>query len=78
MLQPGGKLLLLSTEDTLTGAMCSRLWHCRTYNRAELRQVCVECGLRWERERWFSNMHRLLKLGGIIVELLREPLAAPR
>jgi len=33
VLRPGGKLLLLATEDTLTGAMCSRLWHCRTYNR---------------------------------------------
>ncbi len=70
-LQMGGKLLLLSTEDTLTGALCSRLWHCRTYNRMELRQVCGECGLHWEREMWFSGMHRLLKLGGIIVELRR-------
>ncbi|HEY7154203.1 MAG TPA: class I SAM-dependent methyltransferase [Gemmataceae bacterium] len=72
VLQPGGKLLLLSTEDTLTGAMCSRLWHCRTYNRAELRRVCAECGLSWQREMWFSGMHRLLKLGGIIVELRRS------
>lgn len=72
VLQPGGKLLLLSTEDTLTGAMCSRLWHCRTYNRTELRQVCGECGLSWQREMWFSGMHRLLKLGGIIVELRRD------
>jgi SAM-dependent methyltransferase len=71
VLRPGGKLLLLSTEDTLTGAMCSRLWHCRTYNRVELQQVCGECGLLWEREMWFSPMHRLLKLGGIIVELRR-------
>jgi SAM-dependent methyltransferase len=71
VMQMGGKLLLLSTEDTLTGAMCSRLWHCRTYNRPELRQVCGECGLRWEREMWFSAMHRMLKLGGIIVELHR-------
>ncbi len=71
VLQMGGKLLLLSTEDTLTGAMCSRLWHCRTYNRPELRRVCGECGLRWEREMWFSAMHRMLKLGGIIVELHR-------
>src|SRR5437870_611752 len=38
VLRPGGKLLLLSTEDTLTGAMCSRMWHCRTYNREALRQ----------------------------------------
>jgi SAM-dependent methyltransferase len=72
VLQPGGKLLLLSTEDTLTGVMCSRMWHCRTYNRSELRQVCSECGLRWQREMWFSDMHRLLKLGGIIVELHRD------
>jgi SAM-dependent methyltransferase len=71
VLQPGGKLLLLSTEDTLTGAMCSRLWHCRTYNRDELRKVCAECGLRWERELWFSPLHQTLKLGGIIVELRR-------
>jgi hypothetical protein len=72
VLQPGGKLLLLSTEDTLTGAMCSRLWHCRTYNRRDLRQACAECGLGWARELWFSPAHRLLKLGGIIVELRRE------
>jgi SAM-dependent methyltransferase len=72
ILQPGGKLLLLSTEDTLTGAMCSRLWHCRTYNRGELRKVCAECGLRWERELWFSPLHQKLKLGGIIVELRRD------
>jgi ubiquinone/menaquinone biosynthesis C-methylase UbiE len=71
VLQPGGKLLLLSTEDTLTGAMCSRLWHCRTYNREHLSQACDECGLHWEREMWFSGMHRVLKLGGIIVELRR-------
>jgi ubiquinone/menaquinone biosynthesis C-methylase UbiE len=71
VLQPGGKLLLLSTEDTFTGAVCSRLWHCRTYSRADLRRVCGECGLRWQREMWFSPLHRVLKLGGIIVELRR-------
>src|SRR5207244_1217521 len=75
VLQPGGKLLLLSTEDTFTGAWCSRLWHCRTYNRGYLKHVAAECGLRWEREMWFSPVHRLLRLGGIIVELKRE---APR
>jgi hypothetical protein len=75
VLQPGGKLLLLSTEDTFTGAMCSRLWHCRTYNRGELRRVCAECGLRWQREMWFSPLHRVLKLGGIIVELRRTEAA---
>lgn len=72
VLQPEGKLLLLSTEDTLFGSLCSRMWHCRTYNRQELRQICTECGLRWEREQWFSPLHRLFKLGGIIVELRRQ------
>src|ERR671933_275350 len=37
VLRPGGKLLLLTPEDNVTGVLCSRLWHCRTYNRAELR-----------------------------------------
>lgn len=72
VLQPGGKLLLLCTEDTLTGAMCSRLWHCRTYNRQELRKVAEECGLKWQRELWFSKVHAWLRLGGIIVELRRD------
>src|SRR5438270_8027441 len=72
VLQPGGKLLLLSTEDTFTGAWCSRLWHCRTYNREQLKTVAAECGLRWQREMWFSGLHRLLRLGGIIVELRRQ------
>jgi SAM-dependent methyltransferase len=71
VLRPGGKLLLLATEDTLSGAMCSRLWHCRTYNRAELRGIAEECGLQWERELWFSKVHARLKLGGIIVQLRR-------
>jgi len=71
VLRPGGKLLLLCTEDTLTGAMCSRMWHCRTYNRAELKQVCGECGLTFGRDLWFSRLHSWLKLGGIIIELRR-------
>jgi len=72
VLRPGGRLLLMCTEDTFTGAWCSRLWHCRTYNRAELRRASEECGLRWGRELWFSGLHRRLRLGGIVVELLRE------
>jgi ubiquinone/menaquinone biosynthesis C-methylase UbiE len=71
VMQPGGKLLLLSTEDTFTGRWCGRLWHCRTYKRPELKQASAECGLVWERELWFSRLHRWLGLGGIIVELHR-------
>ncbi|HEV3238615.1 MAG TPA: class I SAM-dependent methyltransferase, partial [Gemmataceae bacterium] len=47
VLRRNGRLLLMATEDTLPGAICSRLWHCRTYNRKEVRQVCAECGLSW-------------------------------
>jgi len=72
VLQPGGKLLLLVTEDTLTGAMCSRMWHCRAHNRANLRRLCTEAGLPWQRELWFSPLHKMLRLGGIIVEIRRE------
>jgi len=71
VLRPKGKLLLLTTEDTLTGAMCSRLWHCRTYNRSQLRRTCERCGFEWQRELWFSRLHARLRLGGIIVELQR-------
>jgi ubiquinone/menaquinone biosynthesis C-methylase UbiE len=72
VLRPGGKLLLLVTEDTFTGAWCSRLWHCRTYNRGELERVCKECGLTWVKPLWFSRLHALLHLGGIIVEMRRD------
>jgi ubiquinone/menaquinone biosynthesis C-methylase UbiE len=69
VLRSAGKLLLLTTEDTFNGAVCSRMWHCRTYNRAELRHICEECGLHWERELWFSPLHAFLRLGGIIVQV---------
>jgi SAM-dependent methyltransferase len=72
VLRPGGKLLLMCTEDTLSGAMCSRMWHCRTYNRRQLRDVCADCGLSWFRELWFSPFHRAFKLGGVVVELRRD------
>jgi ubiquinone/menaquinone biosynthesis C-methylase UbiE len=39
VLQPGGRMLLLTTEDSFSGAWTSRLWYCRTYNRQELRQT---------------------------------------
>ncbi len=78
VLQVGGKLLLLATEDTVGGAVCSRLWHCRTYSRAELRRVAEECGLRWQRDLWFSKFHARLKLGGIIAELQKTSTARQR
>jgi ubiquinone/menaquinone biosynthesis C-methylase UbiE len=67
-----GKILLLVTEDTLSGSMCSRMWHCRTHNRRELERICRECGLRWHRPHFFSTIHAMFRLGGIIVEMRRE------
>lgn len=69
VMRPGGKLLLMTTEDTLTGACCSRLWHCQTYNRAELKRVSADCGLCWMRDMTFSKLHAVFRLGGIIAEL---------
>lgn len=71
VMQPGGKLLLMVTEATLTGAVCSRLWHCRMHNRLQLRRTCEECGLAFVRDLWFSRLHARMKLGGIIMELRR-------
>jgi ubiquinone/menaquinone biosynthesis C-methylase UbiE len=68
VLQPGGKLLLLATEDTLPGMVVSRAWKCRTYNRRELRAACEEVGLPWRSQFWFTPIHRLFKMGGILVE----------
>jgi SAM-dependent methyltransferase len=72
VMKPGGKLLLMVTEDTVTGYLCAKLWHCRTHNRAELKRVCEECGFQWVKPFWFSRLHALLRLGGIIVELHRH------
>ncbi len=71
VLRPGGRMLLMTTEDTVAGSMCSSLWHCRTYNRAELARICAEIGLAWQRPLYFSKLHRVFRLGGIIVELHR-------
>lgn len=71
VLMPGGRMLLLVTEDTFAGALTSRLWCCRTYNRVELARACDELGLRWKKELWFTGLHRRFKAGGICVEVER-------
>lgn len=68
VLRPGGRLLLLATEDTWSGALNSRTWKCRTYNRDELRRACETVGLPWNRQLWFTRVHRVLRMGGILVE----------
>jgi len=69
VMMPGARMLLITTEDNLSGAMTSRMWCCRTYNRRELRAMCESVGLLWRRELWFSPMHRVLRAGGICVVL---------
>ena len=68
---PGARMLLLTTEDTFGGAWTSRMWCCRTYNRRELARICEEVGLHWHRELWFTRMHKVLRAGGICVELVK-------
>lgn len=71
VLRPGGSLLLLATEDTFAGALCSRTWKCRTYNRKELEEACRTAGLAWKEQFWLTPLHRLLKAGGILVEAVK-------
>lgn len=72
VLEPGGRLLLIATEDSFGGAWTSRVWLCRTYNRAELRATCQDLGLQWHRELWFSRLHRRFRAGGICVEIVKQ------
>lgn len=72
VMQRGGRLLLLTSEDTFGGAWTSRFWYCRTYNRRELREICHSLGLVWKEELWFTRMHKALRAGGICVEIERQ------
>jgi ubiquinone/menaquinone biosynthesis C-methylase UbiE len=69
VLRKGGRMLLLVTEDSFSGAFTSRLWCCRTYNRRELREMCESLNLHWKKELWFTPMHRAMRAGGICVEI---------
>lgn len=71
VMQPGGRLLLLTTEDNFGGAWTSRFWRCRTYNRDELHKVSLDLGLSWNKELWFSPLHKRVKAGGICVEIVK-------
>ena len=71
VMQSGARMLLLTTEDTFSGAWTSRMWCCRTYNRRELAGICEGVGLCWHRELWFTRMHKVFRAGGICVELVK-------
>ena len=72
VLEPGGRLFLLTTEDSFSGAWTSRLWYCRTYNRKELYRTCESLGLNWKKEIWFTRMHKAIRAGGICVEIEKQ------
>lgn len=72
VLKPQGRLLLLATEDTFSGAVVSRAWKCRTYNRADLQRACEEVGLTWHEQLWLTRVHRFFRMGGILVEAKKE------
>jgi ubiquinone/menaquinone biosynthesis C-methylase UbiE len=67
VLEPGGRLLILTTETTFFGAWVSRFYKCRTYRRDELSAACRAADLHWTQEFWWTRLHRKLKLGGILV-----------
>lgn len=69
VLRPHGRMFLLTTEDSFSGAWTSRIWCCRTYNRHELMRLCESLDLRWKNELWFTRVHRAMRAGGICVEI---------
>ena len=71
VMAPGGRMLLLTTEDNFSGAWTSRFWCCRTYNRAELYETCADLGLTWKKELWYTRMHKFFRAGGICVEIVK-------
>lgn len=72
VLKPNGRLLLMATEDTLQGFVVSRTWNCRTLNRQELQGACEEVGLTWSKQMWFTPVHRMLRMGGILVQVEKQ------
>ena len=71
VMSPGGRMLLMTTEDSFGGAWTSRLFLCRTYNRQELWNTCLEVGLEPVQELWLSDVHKVLRAGGICWDLRR-------
>jgi len=72
VMMPGARMLLLTTEENFAGAWTSLIWRCRSYNRQELARICHELGLLWRQELWFTKMHRVLRAGGICVEIVKQ------
>ena len=71
VLSPGGRVLLFVTEDTFVGSWTSRIWKCRTHNRKEFYDLCKSIDFELSQEFWFTRFHRLLRVGGICIELVK-------
>ncbi len=71
VMSPGGRMLLLATEDSFGGAWTSRVWRCRTYNRQELLRTIEDVGLACKQELWFTRMHKVIRAGGICLEIIK-------
>ena len=69
VMKRGARMFLLATEDSFSGAWTSRVWCCQTFNRRELMRLCESLELRWKRELWFTGLHRVMRAGGICVEI---------
>jgi SAM-dependent methyltransferase len=78
VLVPDGRLLLLTIEDNLFGALTSQAWCCRVHNRSELRTHCVSAGLVWKKEIKIPRWHQLPWIDGICVELHKPNLLIKR
>lgn len=72
VMRPGGRMLLLVTEDSVAGAWTSRLWCCRTHNRRELMHICADLGIPCRQELWYTRMHEAMRAGGICLELQKQ------
>ena len=42
------------------------------YNRDELKATCESLGLVWRQELWYTRMHKVLRAGGICVEIVKR------
>ncbi len=71
VLKPGGTVMLLATEDSFSGLLTSHTWKCRTFSRSELRAACDGVGFAWQQELWFTRVHEMLRMGGILVKLVK-------
>ena len=78
VLVPGGRMLLIATEDSFGGAWTSRFWLCRTYNRAELRLSAKHSGCIGAANSGFRGFMRALRAGGICVETRQAAIGAGR